>query len=56
MNFNIFVFDLVNEVDDIVELLSRQLTEDPHLAFPDWVRYRYPDFVDRVLKEKSDVG
>lgn len=56
MNFNIFVFDLVNEVDDIVELLSRQLTEEPHLAFPDWVRYRYPDFVDRVLEEKSDLG
>ena len=54
MKFNIFVFDLVNEVDDIVELLSRQLTDKPHLAFPHWLRARHPDFVERVLKEKSD--
>ena len=49
MSANIFVFDLVNEVDDIIELLSRQLTESPHLAFPEWVKVRYPHLVDRAL-------
>lgn len=47
--FNIFVFDLVNEVYDIIELLSRQLTDDPQLAFPDWVRSRHPELVQRIL-------
>lgn len=56
MNFNVFVFDLVNEVDDIIELLSRQLNDEPHLAFPHWVRTRHPEFVERVLKEKSDLS
>ncbi|MFP5273551.1 hypothetical protein [Coleofasciculus sp.] len=50
MKFNIFVFDLVNEVDDIIELLKRQLTDDPYLAFPDWVRIRHPDLVEKVIK------
>ena len=53
MRFNVLVFDLVNEVDDIIELLSRQLTDDPHLAFPDWVRVRHPELVEKVL-EKID--
>ncbi|MGB3694388.1 MAG: LuxR C-terminal-related transcriptional regulator [Spirulinaceae cyanobacterium] len=52
MPFNIFVFDLVNEVDDIIELLSRQLIETPHLAFPDWVKTRHPEFVQKVLETK----
>ena len=50
MPFNIFVFDLVNEVDDIIELLSRQLIDTPHLAFPDWVKTRHPEFVEKVKK------
>ena len=54
MRFNVLVFDLVNEVDDIIELLSRQLTDDPHLAFPDWVKVRHPELVDKVL-EKIDL-
>ncbi len=52
MPFNIFVFDLVNEVDDIIELLSRQLIDTPHLAFPNWVKTRYPEFVEKVLETK----
>lgn len=50
MKFNIFVFDLVNEVDDILELLQRQLTNDPYLAFPDWVRMRHPELVEKVIQ------
>ncbi|NES72765.1 MAG: RNA polymerase subunit sigma-70 [Okeania sp. SIO2D1] len=50
MPFNVLVFDLVNEVEDIIELLSRQLTAKPHLAFPDWVKIRYPHFVEQVLQ------
>ncbi|MBE9126240.1 MULTISPECIES: LuxR C-terminal-related transcriptional regulator [unclassified Coleofasciculus] len=55
MPFNIFVFDLVNEVDDIIELLSRQLTEEPHLAFPDWVRVRHPELVEKVLNANETL-
>jgi len=53
MAANIFVFDLVNEVDDIIELLSRQLTETPHLAFPEWVKIRYPQVVEQALSIKE---
>lgn len=49
MPFDILVFDLVNEVDDIIELLQRQLTDEPHLVFPKWVKQRYPAFVNRVM-------
>jgi len=54
MKFNIFVFDLVNEVDDIIELLQRQLTDDPYLGFPDWVRIRHPDLVEKVIQMTND--
>jgi len=54
MKFNIFVFDLVNEVDDIIELLQRQLTDDPYRAFPDWVRIRHPDLVEKVIQENRE--
>ncbi|MGV0028009.1 LuxR C-terminal-related transcriptional regulator [Phormidesmis priestleyi] len=47
MPFDIFVFDLVNELDDITELLKRQLIDLPHTALPRWVKQRYPDFADR---------
>lgn len=56
MKFNIFVFDLVNEVDDIIELLQRQLTDDPYLAFPDWVRIRHPDLVEKVMQGNKEQG
>ncbi|GAB4233106.1 MAG: hypothetical protein Kow00121_61170 [Elainellaceae cyanobacterium] len=48
MPFNIFVFDLVNEVEDIVELLKRQLIDTSHLTLPNWVRQRHPTFSERV--------
>jgi len=48
MPFNIFVFDRVNEVHDIIELLSRQLTDEPHLAFPAWVRDDYPELFKKL--------
>lgn len=54
MKFNIFVFDLVNEVDDIIELLQRQLTDDPYRAFPDWVRIRHPDLVEKVIQGNQE--
>jgi Bacterial regulatory proteins, luxR family len=47
MPFDIFVFDLVNELDDITELLKRQLIDLPHTALPNWVKQRYPDFAQR---------
>jgi DNA-binding CsgD family transcriptional regulator len=46
--FNIFVFDLINEVDSIIDLLKRQLIDHPHLAFPQWVKQRYPEFVKKM--------
>ncbi len=49
MPYNILVFDLVNEVDDIIELLQRQIADEPHLAFPPWVKQRYPEFVNRII-------
>ncbi|MEC4985886.1 MAG: LuxR C-terminal-related transcriptional regulator [Oscillatoria sp. PMC 1068.18] len=49
MPHNIFVFDLVNEVDDIIELLSRQLNNSPHLALPNWVKTSYPEFSEKIL-------
>ncbi|NJK52459.1 MAG: hypothetical protein HC936_05825 [Leptolyngbyaceae cyanobacterium SU_3_3] len=47
MPFDIFVFDLVNELDDITELLKRQLIDLPHTALPPWVKARYPNFAER---------
>lgn len=55
MPFNILVFDLVNEVDDIIELLQRQLTDEPHLTFPKWVKQRYPEFVNRIMASSARV-
>ncbi|WP_017716080.1 LuxR C-terminal-related transcriptional regulator [Kamptonema formosum] len=52
--FDLLVFDLVNEVDDIIELLERQLTDEPQLAFPEWVKRRYPEFVSQVMRVVSD--
>ncbi len=48
MPFNIFVFDRVNEVDDILELLARQLNDEPHLAFPDWVKHDHPELFEKL--------
>lgn len=53
--FDLLVFDLVNEVDDIIELLERQLTDDPQLAFPEWVKRRHPEFVRQVMRAVSGV-
>lgn len=51
MPFNIFVFDLVNEVEDIVELLKRQSIDTSYLTLPDWVRQRHPTFSERVMQQ-----
>lgn len=53
MPFNIFVFDLVNEVEDVVELLKRQLIDTSYLTLPDWVRQRHPAFSARVMEQGS---
>lgn len=53
MPYDIFVFDLVNEVDDIISLLKRQLTNDPLVIFPKWVKDRYPEFVQQVLAARQ---
>ena len=48
LSHNILVFNLVNEVDDIIQELERQLVDDPGTAFPEWVMREYPDFVKKV--------
>jgi Bacterial regulatory proteins, luxR family len=55
-SFNILVFDLIHEVDDILEVLERQLVDDPDLVFPAWVRSRYPEFVKRVVAAHQNSG
>lgn len=52
MPFNIFVFDMVNEVEDIVELLKRQSIDTSYLTLPDWVRQRHPTFSQRVMQAR----
>lgn len=54
--FNILVFDLIHEVDDILEVLKRQLVDDPDLVFPAWVRSRHPDFVKQVVDAHHKSG
>ena len=54
-DFNTLVFDRVNEVDDILDVLQRQLVENPDLAFPDWVLDRYPEFVRKVMMAQPDL-
>lgn len=56
MPFDIFVFDLVNEVEDIVELLKRQSIDTSYLTLPDWVRQRHPTFSQRVMEQARDCG
>jgi len=41
---NIFIFDLADEMDDIIELLDRQLNGKPEEQVPDWVKQNYPDW------------
>lgn len=53
--FELLVFDLVNEVDDIIELLKQPLTEEPQLTFPEWVKRRYPEFVSQVMRARQEV-
>ncbi|MBD1939114.1 LuxR C-terminal-related transcriptional regulator [Microcoleus sp. FACHB-68] len=55
MPYDIFVFDLVNEVDDIISLLKRQITNDPLLIFPKWVKEQYPEFVQQVLAVRQRI-
>ncbi|MCC5896412.1 MAG: AAA-like domain-containing protein [Phormidium sp. BM_Day4_Bin.17] len=47
---NIFVFDLADEMEDIIELLDRQLSENPAEAVPDWVQRDYPDWYQQYLE------
>ena len=54
-DFNTLVFDRVNEVDDILDVLQRQLVDNPDLAFPDWVLDRYPEFVRKVMMAQPDL-
>ncbi|NER99047.1 MAG: AAA family ATPase [Symploca sp. SIO1B1] len=39
---NIIVFDLLNEMEDIIDLLDRQL-EDPEAGMPTWAKDQYPE-------------
>ncbi|NEP58586.1 MAG: hypothetical protein F6K31_16470 [Symploca sp. SIO2G7] len=42
LDCNIVVFDLLNEVEDIIDLLDRQL-EDPEGGMPTWAKEQYPE-------------
>ncbi len=42
LDCNIIVFDLLNEVEDIIDLLDRQL-EDPEAGMPMWAKEQYPE-------------
>jgi hypothetical protein len=50
LKHNILVFNLVNAVDDIINELERQLVDNPGLAFPEWVKTKYPDIVEEAKK------
>ena len=47
---NIFVFDLADEMEDIIDLLNRQLPQDPAKAVPDWVKRDHPDWYQQYLE------
>lgn len=53
MAHDVFVFDLVNEVEDITEVLERQLVNNPLLAFPEWVKKDHLEFVQKVINLRS---
>ncbi|NET61414.1 MAG: hypothetical protein F6K47_36405 [Symploca sp. SIO2E6] len=42
LDCNIIVFDLLNEIEDIIDLLDRQL-EDPEGGMPMWAKEQYPE-------------
>jgi len=47
---NIFVFDLADEMEDIIGLLDRQISQDPAEAVPEWVQRDYPDWYQKYLE------
>lgn len=46
--YNVLVFNLVNEVDDIIQELERQIVNT--FNFPEWVKKKYPEFVKKVTE------
>jgi DNA-binding CsgD family transcriptional regulator len=53
MPFDVVAFDLVNEADDIIHVLERQLMNELPLAFPSWVWQRYPEFVKKAIAQTT---
>lgn len=53
--FDAVAFDLVNEADDIIHVLERQLLNELPNAFPGWVWRRYPGFVEKVIAQRAMV-
>lgn len=53
--FDAVAFDLVNEADDIIHVLERQLLNELPNAFPSWVWRRYPGFVEKVIAQRAMV-
>ncbi|WP_254566881.1 AAA-like domain-containing protein [Oscillatoria sp. HE19RPO] len=41
---NIFIFELADEMEDIIDTLDRQLSDKPEDQVPDWVKQNYPDW------------
>jgi len=55
MPFDAVAFDLVNEADDIIHVLERQLLNELPQAFPGWVWRRYPEFIEKVIAQRAMV-
>lgn len=53
MPSDVLVFDLVNEADDIIHVLERQLMNDPQLAFASWVKRQHPEFVKKAIAQRK---
>ena len=53
MLFDVVAFDLVNEADDIIHVLERQLMNELPLIFPSWVWQRYPEFVQKAIAQRA---
>jgi hypothetical protein len=55
MPYDVTGFDLVNEADDIIHVLERQLMNELPLTFPSWVWQRYPEFVKNAIAQRATV-
>jgi hypothetical protein len=48
------VFDLADEMEDILELLDRQISQDPAEAVPEWVKRDHRDWYNKYMEFKNN--